>query len=361
MRASHISSTVTPKRGKLSAFTTAKSHESQHSTGQGNARDTSLDFVKGTLVLLMVLYHWLNYFGADYKFDFRYIRFITPSFVFLAGFLVTNLLVTRPGQNSSSLALRLFIRGVKLLALFTVLNIGVAWLAPLRPSGRALGLTEFFETMPGCYLNGHNTVFFVLMPISYTLIIAALILKVCDLSRLQVLVPAVAVFAVGSVAILLGRRSDMLELIGSGLLGLMFGAALAQRLQNLRRLWPWLMIAFVLEVTALIVWGVPYLLQLVTVCVNLGLLYCLANWVRPGSAIARLTLLLGQYTLFGYVGQIAILQLLAVGFRLLDLGSAGPPAALIAALLLTITAIAAMDLLRRKLHAVDLLYRFVFA
>ena len=359
-REATICSTVAPKSGLSSAFA-AISPGSPPSTGQGPARDAALDFVKGILVLLMVLYHWLNYFGWDFKFDFRYIRFITPSFVFLAGFLVTNLLVARPGQNSSSLALRLFVRGVKLLALFTVLNLGVACLAPSRPSGRSLGLAEFIETIPGCYLNGHNTAFFVLMPISYTLMLAALILKACDLLRLQFLVPTVAVFAVGSVLILWGGQSPMLELLGSGLLGLMIGSALAQRLHRLRPLWPWLALAFVLDVAALTVWGVPYLLQLVTVCVNLGLLYCLGHRLRPGSATARLTSLLGQYTLFGYLGQIAILQLLALAFRLVDLGSAEPPAALVAALLFTITAVAAVDLLRRKSRLVDSLYRLVLA
>ena len=153
----------------------------------------------------------------------------------------------------------------------------------------------------------------------------------------------------------------MLELIGSGLLGLMIGSALAQRLHHFRRLWPWLALAFVLDIAAITVWGVPYLLQLITVCVNLGLLYCVAHWLRLGSSTARLTSLLGHYTLFGYVGQIAILQLLVIAFRLVDLGSAEPPVALAAALLFTITAVAAIDLFRFKSRLVDSLYRLVFA
>src|SRR6184192_3526731 len=53
-------------------------------------RNSALDFTKGMLVLLMVLYHWLNYFVASEGDFYRYLRFVTPSFIFITGFLISN-------------------------------------------------------------------------------------------------------------------------------------------------------------------------------------------------------------------------------------------------------------------------------
>src|SRR5690349_11729639 len=51
-------------------------------------RNPALDFTKGVLVLLMVLYHWINYFVTREGDLYRYLRFITPSFIFITGFLI---------------------------------------------------------------------------------------------------------------------------------------------------------------------------------------------------------------------------------------------------------------------------------
>jgi len=357
-----VRSAVTPKN-KMEPTSATNISDNPPLKRQKTARDAGLDFTKGALVLLMVLYHWLNYFVSDQGFDYyRYIRFITPSFIFLAGFLVTNLLATRAGQNSSSLSARLFIRSGKLLALYTVLNLGVAWIEG-GGSNRTLGLGfgAFIETVPEIYLTGAGASFVVLLPISYTLMLSALFQKTQNLPCLYHPVPMVFAFLIVSGLVLSGIRSDMLELISFGLLGLIIGYYVAQRRDHLCQLWPWLVVGYVLHLAALTFWGVPYMLQLVSVCLNLSLVYCLGHIVRPPSATARLMLLLGQYTLLGYVGQIAILQILVVVFRLMDLGPLEAPLAFVAALLLTVTTIAVTDLLRNRLQLVNSLYRLIFA
>ena len=50
-------------------------------------RIPALDFTKGTLVLIMVLYHWVNYFIGNQWGYYRYLRFLTPSFIFITGFM----------------------------------------------------------------------------------------------------------------------------------------------------------------------------------------------------------------------------------------------------------------------------------
>jgi len=312
---------------------------------------------------LMVLYHWFNYFVSVEGLDYRYIRFITPSFVFLAGFLVTNLLATRVGASASSLWLRLSLRGIKLLVFFTLLNAGVGLLLPGAGLRGTTGLVGFSSTLPATYLTGKESVavFWVLVPISYTLLVAGILQKASAWWSFPFLAPVGVLFVAASALVLSGLQLPMIELIGSGLLGLILGYVLARRLHLLRRWWPWLAVGYPLHLAAITLLGVPYLLQLVSVCLNLWLLYCVAQWQLTIPIASRITPLLGQYTLMGYVGQIAILQLLVRGARSVDLGRAELPLSLFAALFLTIAAIAVTDVLRRRIRIVDLSYRLVFA
>ncbi len=59
-------------------------------------RIPALDFTKGALVLLMVLYHWINYFvGPEVTYYYKYLRFLTPSFIFIAGFMISNVYLSK--------------------------------------------------------------------------------------------------------------------------------------------------------------------------------------------------------------------------------------------------------------------------
>src|SRR5947209_3560903 len=84
-------------------------------------RIPALDFTKGALVLIMVLYHWLNYFYGPS--DNRYMRFLTPSFIFITGFLISHIYFSRYGIAAPKLPGRLVQRGLKILGVFVLLNI----------------------------------------------------------------------------------------------------------------------------------------------------------------------------------------------------------------------------------------------
>ena len=83
-----------------------------------------LDFTKGALVLTMVVYHWLNYFYSSQGDVYRYLRFLTPSFIFITGFLISNIYLSKYRSADSGLSKRLAQRGLKLIAVFVVLNLG---------------------------------------------------------------------------------------------------------------------------------------------------------------------------------------------------------------------------------------------
>jgi hypothetical protein len=72
-------------------------------------------------------------------------------------------------------------------------------------------------------------------------------------------------------------------------------------------------------------------------------------------------ILLGKYSLFGYISQIAILQILAAGLHHINFGFAALSASFVAAFALTIISVEITDRLRTKVVSIDKLYKAVFA
>src|SRR5215475_549582 len=85
-----------------------------------SSRNAALDYTKGALVLIMVLYHWLNYFYVTQADIFRYLRFLKTLFIFIAGFLISNIYLSKYGVFDPQLPPRLIERGLKIIAVFAV-------------------------------------------------------------------------------------------------------------------------------------------------------------------------------------------------------------------------------------------------
>src|SRR5277367_6080548 len=112
---------------KLDMQTTASSPKAQ--------RIPALDFTKGALVLIMVLYHWINYFiGPQWKY-YLYLRFLTPSFIFITGFTISHVYLSKYTAADPRLWKRLFTRGLKLTTIFLALNLARNLVVPLLGTG----------------------------------------------------------------------------------------------------------------------------------------------------------------------------------------------------------------------------------
>src|ERR1700691_3958535 len=70
-------------------------------------RIPALDFTKGALVLVMVLYHWMNYFVMADGSIYKYLRFLTPSFIFITGFLISQVYLSKYQASRSHVPGRL--------------------------------------------------------------------------------------------------------------------------------------------------------------------------------------------------------------------------------------------------------------
>jgi heparan-alpha-glucosaminide N-acetyltransferase-like protein len=324
-------------------------------------RIAALDFVKGALVLVMVLYHWLNYFvEADYF--YKYLRFLTPSFIFITGFIISHARLSKPTHQDGRGWRRLAHRGLKILAVFVVLNVIRVML--VEGASPTLSYDSFVRTyITGTAVGGGSqkaASFFILVPIAYLLFIASLLTVAVKYFRSAVHVAcaisflAVVLLAVG------GKESSVLELVSAGLLGTSIGYIPIERIQAFARNPLFLVPLFVGYLVALYSWGEIYAIQIVGVLVMLMVIdVAYGDADNPGT-VRQVVVLLGKYSLVGYIGQIAVLQILRRSTSHLDFGEATRYLALLGTVLMTLMIVWVTDRARSRVTAVDRLYVAVF-
>jgi peptidoglycan/LPS O-acetylase OafA/YrhL len=333
-------------------------------------RNPALDFTKGALVLIMVLYHWLNYFYGPRGDVYRYLRFLTPSFIFITGFLVSNVYLSKYGVTDPRLPWRLVQRGLKILGVFVGLNVIRTLMLPLESQDQLLAEHSSIRSLVDIYVIGTNlgggqakaVAFYVLVPIGYLLVLSALLLIGARFYR-YFFHFVFAFFLLSVLALNLnGTSSVNLELLTIGLLGVILGYIPIEQINNFVK-HPYLLIAaYLCYVGAITLWNVIYPLQIVGVCLSLMVIYLLGEvGGQPGKA-RNVVILLGRYSLLGYIAQIAILQLLHQGVRHTNLDTfTALSGSFCAAVALTILVVAATDRARRGIGPVDWLYKAVFA
>lgn len=333
-------------------------------------RIAALDFTKGALVLIMVLYHWLNYFYVSQRDVYRYLRFLTPSFIFITGFLISSVYLAKYGVSNPQLPRRLIQRGLKILGVFVALNVVRALLLPRVARDQLLAEHSSIRSLANIYLIGSNlgagqeksVAFYVLVPIGYLLILSAMLLigarfykyffhLVCAASLVSVLVLDAK-----------GMSSANLQLLTIGLLGILLGYVPIEQINDYVRHPYLVMVAYVAYLAAITRWNVIYPLQIVGVCLSLAIIYLAGDADGSPGRVRGVIILLGQYSLLGYIAQIAALQVLHLGIRHTRLGAgSGMVVSFVAAIVLTILAVEAAHRARRNFGAVDRMYRWVFA
>jgi len=332
------------------------------------ARDTAIDFTKGALVLFMVLYHWLNYFFGPHGQYYDYLRFLTPSFIFITGFMISQIQLRRYENSGRSLPKRLFVRGLKLLIVFLVLNALVyaalarvpdaysVWGKSLRSFSWAAFVVGASRTPDG----QKNVTFNILVPIAYLLIVSA----AAVLTR-RVRYAFYCTLSVLIAAVIFIRFSHMentyLDLLMIGVLGVVIGFAGRGQLALVMS-HPYILTAlYCLFLAAITIWGVPLPLEISSVILTTALLYAAGSRLATAGTARRRVILLGQYSLLGYIAQIAILQGLRRISWLSQHGVGASIASLLLGAMLTVAIVEAVDIARQRSKIANNLYRLVFA
>lgn len=325
-------------------------------SAQPQNRLLELDFVKGALVVIMVLYHWMNYFLHLDGSTYRYLRFLTPSFAFTTGFLVAHVYLGRYHGGARQIPGRLLRRGAKLLGLVFMLNLTLNLLAGPEANAR-VGRVEPLEFLGAFFTGSRPVVFSVLVPISYLLIASSGLLP---LSRFQTYIFH-ATSAVLAAVVMWGETQGFapsyLQIFSLGMLGVSVGHIPMAKIQGWAGHKPVIAAAYAAYLYALWLSNDNFFLQAVGVCLTLTVLYWLAEQGR-GQGWGAVLVRLGEYSLLGYIGQIFILQALR---RLLPASGAIAGVALLLGLVGTILAVEWAHRARNKSRAVNQIYSAVFA
>jgi hypothetical protein len=334
---------------------------------KNSVRISALDFTKGALVLIMVLYHWLNYFyGLQ---DNRYLRFLTPSFIFITGFLISNAYLAKYDVSDPQLRQRLMYRGLKILGTFIVLNVIIAFLfTGFRSTGLLLAQLATNSAIP-VFVTGNVVVagvgkgvaFYILVPIGYLLLLSSGLFVVCRFYKYAFHAVCACFLLCILVLRLNGVESSNLELLTIGVLGVIVGYTPMVRINAFVSHPYSLAAAYVCYIVAITVWNVIYPLQIVGVCLSVMILYLLGGQGDETGKVRSRIILLGKYSLFGYIAQIAILQVLRRGFRYTDLGPAVLVISFLLAFALTVLSVEVVNRARAGSPVVDRFYRLVFA
>src|SRR5215471_18302701 len=150
-------------------------------------RIDALDMTKGVLVVAMVVYHSFNY-STDYTLGFKYLPFLPPSFILIAGFLISRLYFTPEAARDSSVYGRLLFRGFRLVLLFTILNVLTQLVGRQKAVATPQGLSYLSDYWYEIYVigGGQFAAFSILLPIAYLLLLAPVLILLYRLHPLLV-------------------------------------------------------------------------------------------------------------------------------------------------------------------------------
>jgi hypothetical protein len=158
-----------------------------------------------------------------------------------------------------------------------------------------------------------------------------------------------------------GLEYGTVNLLTTGLLGIALGrfsTKEADLLLSRKFLFATVYLAYS---ASLAFFGAAYLLQATGVLLNLVLINAVALRTSMEAPAGRTMLLLGKYSLFAYIAQIAVLQAARRFANPINAGSFELAMLLIIPLTITVASVLILDRLRERTRVVDGLYRLAFA
>ena len=136
-------------------------------------------------MVVMVVYHAMNIFSTAGPDEYAYVRFVSGSFILMSGYIVARFDGPRFKADWRGTSRRLVARGLKLLILFTLLNLLINLTGIGNPDKVQLGIQRYMSTLFEVYVSGEPgyASFQILLPIAYLLVAAPALLMLGRLSK----------------------------------------------------------------------------------------------------------------------------------------------------------------------------------
>lgn len=327
-------------------------------------RDKGIDFVKGVAVVGMAVGHTLCYF-APYSLLYRYCRFVTGVFVFLAGYLVTSIYSKKYDFQSGVVGNKLIVRGVKILLIFVLSNVSIKIFLNNNVLFDALTLESLSLSFYKVFVLGDflKVAFELLIPIGYVLIALGILVNFFPTRFSTVILWAsVILFAYCSIAFFEGVSGYNLRFVTIGLCGAAFGAMPSKVLDYFRRHARFVSLIYLIYLAILPLMHTSYyILYMGIVLINFITFYLIGAKIKSSGLFIRKLNLLGAYSLMSYLLQMAFLQVLLRVFPSAWADLTKAALGTIFTIAVNWLAVETTDLLRKKSQSVRLLYGQIFA
>ena len=328
--------------------------------GKAIGRIPAIDFTKGILVIFMIIYHSLNFSNV---YPYRYMSFLPASFIMITGFLIIQHYFPKYGLDNMGFRTRLAIRSIKLLLIFTILNVIALMIWPRYYNGIPFYLMDFWWEWVGIYLLGSPKIvtFDILLPISYTLLLSIFIPRSQPLTSYFIKFCAISIFAVCILMENYGTSIYNLDLIGSGVIGMAVGLWPLSLINKFSRSWVKLSLLFVLYSCFVIFIGNYYFTQIYSTILILLIIYTFGVRLHVKDWFPKQTILLGQYSLLSYIIQIAYLKMFFIGTAYWNIDKPNIILTMFIIILITWGTVMIVDYAQERYKYVNLLYKAVFA
>jgi hypothetical protein len=277
--------------------------------------------------------------------------------------MISQIHLRRYQSSGRSLAKRLSVRGMKLLGVFLALNILVMAILLRSPNPGALQrlVVTLVVANPTASEGIKGASFSMLVPIAYLLLLAAGLIAAFQNRKRAFIAMLCTLAAAVAVAAFLGLTSGYLDLLMMGMLGAVLGFSGKDQISAITNRPFLLSILYCGYLIAITFWSVSLPLQIASVILTNAMLYIAGGRMAESHPIQRFTVLLGKYSLLGYIAQIGILQVLRRIVAPARHGSGMLLIVLAAAITLTWAVVEVKHVLRRRSRVIDDLYRFAFA
>jgi peptidoglycan/LPS O-acetylase OafA/YrhL len=330
-------------------------------TSRNAARDLPLDFVKGILVVVMVVYHVMNYFSNAGPYEFGYVRFVTGSFIFISGYIISTFYRTRFQKDRTSAARRLYLRGLKLFAVFTSLNLLMTLTGIRNPTKAPLDLHSYLNNLNAIYVLGSPRIaaFQILLSISYLLMISPVVLLFSRFRKSAAIITLAIAFCLSFL------DTDSVN-IGLGIVGLV-GLSVGLLMGGLEDSFSIKQRSIIFAGLVIVIFLIDYLSRNVMtyslgIMVMLKLFYDLGKSINLRHQVSQAIVLLGQYSLVCYIAQIVFLQAVARMFLQERWGLGWEMVSIVLVTSLFLAALCLLMRIIRERHVVmDKAYKLVFS
>jgi len=323
-------------------------------------RNLALDFAKGFCVLVMIVYHTINYFPVTYL-NPNYFRFVSCAFIFMAGFIATHILFIKddqmPGKRAP--ATKQVIRGLKLIGLCVAANILIDAVLGTQLRGGRLGIwQQIWYTIAG---TDYRLVSFdLLIPIGYLFVILGFMLLIMHHRAQTIALVTMALCGYNIIQHFSLQTGYYSRFLGMGFLGAAMGLVDDDKVNTICDHGSIILLVFALQWALHVLLGFNYVLDVANTILSMMLIYSLGRRLDLKGRLAEMLRLLGRYTLISYLFQILFLRMIRI-FVVHQDATSITFIAFWGTVLATITFISAINVIRKRSATMDFLYKTIFS